>query len=129
MGSTVSSLSRLVRVLCKIVISFRTDCPYAGDLRRRVWYYFRQNTIDNQPPDDPVCPSDVIDKYASSNQLQRNCICLGNNTPNVLVGLGGGEREKGGGGMGGTWGEMGLLTRTLTEPEHQRKVGKGGETI
>ena len=110
------------------VARFHTECPYSGDLRRRVWYYFRQDTNDNQPPDDPVLPSDVIDKYASSNQLQRNCIRLGNYMPNVLVGLGGGSEGRGGG-MGGTWGEMGLLTRTLTEPEHQRKRGKEGETI
>ena len=60
---------------------------------RRVWYYFRQDTNKNQPPDDPVCPLDVFDKYASSNQLQRNCIRLGSNMPNVLVGLEGGMGE------------------------------------
>ena len=83
------------------VAQFTTDCPYSGDLRR-VWYYFRQDTNDNQPPDDPVCPSDVFDKYASSNQLQRNCIRLGNNMPKVCLGLGG----EGGGG-GGEDGERG----------------------
>jgi hypothetical protein len=65
---------------------FQTDCPYSGGLRRRVWYYFRQDTKNNQPPDDPVCPSDVFDKYASSNQLWRNCIRLGSSMPNVELG-------------------------------------------
>ena len=47
-----------------------------------------------------MCPLDVFDKYASSNQLQRNCIRLGSNMPNVLVGLGGGVGERGSGGAG-----------------------------
>ena len=55
---------------------FTTLCPYSGD-RRRVWYYFRQDINNNEPPDDPVSVSDVVDKLALSNQLQRNCIRLG----------------------------------------------------
>ena len=71
---------------------FKAVCPYSGD-RRRVFYYFRQDTNNNQPPDDPQCALDIFDKYASSNQLQRNCIRLGSNMPNVgleLEGEGGG---------------------------------------
>jgi hypothetical protein len=53
--------------------NFSTVCPYSGD-KRKVFYYFIQDTNDNQPPDDPVSASDAVDKYASSNQLQRNCM-------------------------------------------------------
>ena len=76
---------------------FSTVCPYSGDARR-VSYYFRQAANDTQPPDDPQCALDVFDKHAVSNQLQRNCIRLGNNMPNLPVGFGG---EVGGGGGGG----------------------------
>ena len=83
------------------VAKFQTECPYFGK-KREVSYYFRQDTKNNQPPDDPVCPSDVFDKYASSNQLRRNCIRLGSNMPNVELGGeggggGGGDGERGGG--------------------------------
>ena len=95
------------------VASFQTYCPYSGDLKRMVWYYFRQDTNDNQPPDDPECVLDVFDKYASSNQLQRNCICLGNNMPKVGLELGG---EEGG---GGEKMEKGEGARIPTLPGHQ----------
>ena len=68
--------------------TFSTACPYSGDFRK-VSYYFRRPTNDNQPPDHPVSALDVFDKHATSNQLQRNCIRLGNNMPNLPVGLGG----------------------------------------
>ena len=58
------------------IAQFKTDCPYSGD-RRKVFYYFRQDTNNNESPDDPVSVSDVVDKLALSNQLQRNCIRLG----------------------------------------------------
>jgi hypothetical protein len=66
--------------------TFSTACPYSGDFRK-VSYYFRRPTNDNQPPDHPVSALDVFDKHAVSNQLQRNCIRLGNNMPNLPVGL------------------------------------------
>ena len=78
------------------IAQFKTDCPYSGD-RRTVFYYFRQDTNNNEPPDDPVSVSDVVDKLALSNQLQRNCIRLGSNMPDVCLELGG----EGGGGGGG----------------------------
>jgi len=83
---------------------FKAVCPYSGE-RRRVFYYFRQDTNNNQPPDDPQCALDIFDKYASSNQLQRNCIRLGSNMPNVGLELGG--EGGGGGGGGGEDGERG----------------------
>jgi hypothetical protein len=44
-------------------------------LKRRVSFYFRQATINNNPPDDPVSAADIVDAHdASTNQLQRNCI-------------------------------------------------------
>ena len=77
---------------------FKTDCPYFGD-RRKVFYYFRQDTNTNEPPDDPMSVFDIVDKFSSSNQLQRNCIRLGSNMPNVCLELGGGEDRERGGGM------------------------------
>ncbi len=62
--------------------TFSTDCPYSG-VFRKVSYYFRQDTKNNQPPDDPVSASDIVDKLASCNQLRRDCIRLGSNMPNV----------------------------------------------
>ena len=82
------------------VAKFQTECPYFGN-KREVSYYFRQAANDNQPPDHPVSALDVFDKHAVSNQLQRNCIRLGNNMPNLPVGLGGGVGG-GGGGDGNT---------------------------
>ena len=67
------------------VAKFQTECPYFGK-KREVSYYFRQATNDSQPPDDPQCVLDVVDKYASSNQLRRNCIRLGSNMPHVELG-------------------------------------------
>ena len=67
---------------------FSTVCPYSGDARR-VSYYFRQGANDTQSPDDPQCALDVFDKHTVSNQLQRNCIRLGSNMPNVGLELGG----------------------------------------
>jgi len=84
------------------VAKFQTECPYFGK-KREVSYYFRQATNDAQPPDDPQCVLDVVDKYASSNQLRRNCIRLGSNMPHVELGGegggGGGEDGERGGGM------------------------------
>ena len=69
------------------VAKFQTECPYFGN-KREVSYYFRQVTNDTQPPHDPQCALDVFDKHATSNQLQRNCIRLGNNMrEDVLVDL------------------------------------------
>jgi hypothetical protein len=82
--------------------AFSTDCPYSG-VFRKVSYYFRQDTKNNQPPDDPVNASDIVDKLASCNQLRRNCIRLGSNMPIVELGGegggGGGEDGERGGGM------------------------------
>ena len=78
------------------VAKFQTECPYFGK-KREVSYYFRQATNDAQPPDDPQCVLDVVDKYASSNQLRRNCIRLGSNMPNVELGGGGGRKSGPGG--------------------------------
>jgi hypothetical protein len=58
------------------VAKFSTECPYSGD-KRRVSFYFRQATINDNPPDDPVSAADIVDSHASTNQLQRNCIRLG----------------------------------------------------
>ena len=49
--------------------TFSTACPYSGDFRK-VSYYFRRPTNDNQPPDHPVSALDVFDKHATSNQLE-----------------------------------------------------------
>jgi hypothetical protein len=58
------------------VAKFSTECPYSGD-KRRVSFYFRQATINDNPPDDPVSAADIVDAHASTNQLRRNCIRLG----------------------------------------------------
>ncbi len=77
-------------------VKFQTECPYSGN-KRRVSFYFRQATINDNPPDDPVSAADIVDAHASTNQLQRNCIRLSNANHNLGLGEGGG----GGGGGGG----------------------------
>ncbi len=49
--------------------NFSTVCPYSGD-KRKVFYYFRQDTNNNEPPDVPVSASDLVDKL--DNGLQAN---------------------------------------------------------
>lgn len=97
------------------VAEFQTECPYFGK-KREVSYYFRQATTDTQPPDDPQCVLDVVDKYASSksNQLRRNSIRLGSNMPHVGLESGGGE-----GGGGGEEMEKGEGAWIQKQPGHQ----------
>jgi len=103
--STVPSLPRLVRALIKIPLAFMREhfsavCPYSD--RRKLFYYFRHDTSNNEPPDDQVSALDLVDRLASYNQLQKG-IHLGNNMPNMLGGLGGEGEGGGGGGRGGAW--------------------------
>ncbi len=78
---------------------FQTKCLYSGN-KRRESFYFRQATINDNPPDDPVSAADTVYAHASTNQLRRNCILLGNNSHNLGLGEGGGG--VGGGGGDGT---------------------------
>jgi len=48
------------------VAKFSIECPYSGD-KRRVSFYFRQATINNNPPDDPISAADIVDAHASTN--------------------------------------------------------------
>ena len=68
------SQPRLARVLAKndyglYVAKFSTECPYSGD-KRRVSFYFRQATINDNPPNDLVSAADIVDAHDSTNQLR-----------------------------------------------------------